>query len=74
LQDEEDENEEMFFISFILIGICLNVGAQDVEVFAQLGHTGVVTSVAFSPDGKKIISGSWDNTIKLWDIASNRGI
>ena len=31
-------------------------------------HTDQVHSVAFSPDGKKIISGSKDETIKIWDF------
>ena len=30
------------------------------------GHTGDVNSVAISPDGKYIVSGSSDDTIKLW--------
>ena len=30
------------------------------------GHSNSVTSVAYSPDGRKIISGSWDKTIKIW--------
>ena len=28
------------------------------------GHTGPVTSVAISSDGKTIVSGSWDETIR----------
>ncbi|MEE1203610.1 MAG: hypothetical protein UHN59_04835, partial [Bacteroidales bacterium] len=31
------------------------------------GHSEYVYSVAYSPDGTKIISGSKDKTIKIWD-------
>ena len=30
-------------------------------------HSSYVMSVAFSPDGTKIVSGSLDKTIKVWD-------
>ena len=31
------------------------------------GHSGFVFSVAYSPDGKHVVSGSADNTVKVWD-------
>jgi glucose repression regulatory protein TUP1 len=37
------------------------------------GHRNSVYSVAFSPDGKSLISGSWDKTIKMWDLTTPRG-
>ena len=34
------------------------------------GHTTVVQSVAFSPDGKRVVSGSGDNLAKIWDAST----
>ncbi|MBO1350910.1 MAG: trypsin-like peptidase domain-containing protein [Hormoscilla sp. GUM202] len=36
------------------------------------GHSSSVTSVAISPDGKLLASGSWDKTIKIWNLGSGR--
>ena len=38
------------------------------------GHTSCVTSVAVSPKDKYIVSGSYDNTIRIWDFATGRQI
>jgi WD40 repeat protein len=54
--------------------ILARLPAQEAAVFPQLGHRAVVTSTAFSPDGKRIVSGSDDGTTRLWDAASGKEI
>ena len=34
------------------------------------GHSGSVNSVAYSPDGKHIVSGSGHSAVKVWDAAT----
>lgn len=37
-----------------------------------IGHQGRVNLLAFAPDGKTLVSGSWDQTLILWDLAAKK--
>src|SRR5262249_22318843 len=38
------------------------------------GHTYAVNSLALSPDGKRIVSGGGDKTVKVWDVTTGQVI
>ena len=53
-----------------LDAILASVSFESPWLQAFAGHTDYVNSVAFSPDGTTLVSGSDDGTVRLWDIAS----
>jgi WD40 repeat protein len=51
-------------------GACL---AQEIKEQAILrGHTHDVSSIQFTNDGSALVSGSYDSTVKVWDVRTGR--
>jgi WD40 repeat protein len=53
-----------------IVGEAVAQGKPNAEVVPQVGHSALVTSVAFSPNARQVLSGSQDSSLKLWDVAS----
>ena len=49
-----------------------NCFAQQPKLMLPIGHTSGIKSAIFSPDGKKIVTISMENTIKMWDVVSGK--
>ena len=45
---------------------------EEINTFS--GHTNRVTCVAFSHDGKYVVSGAMDNTVRMWDVSTGKQI
>ena len=52
------------------INVFQEVRAADARLAVLSGHDGAVMSAAFSPDGRRIVTASGDQTARIWDAAT----
>lgn len=62
--------------ALVLIFTAIDLSAQEypLETVIQRGHRAAVRTVAYSPDGNFLATGSRDNSIKLWQVSTGREI
>ena len=62
------------FLLFFGIPIALSGADEKRELLLPLGHSGYIKSVAFTPDGKCVFTGSVDGSVRLWDVGTGKTI
>lgn len=62
----------LLFIIHYSLFITHCIFAQSPEIKVQIGHSGIITQVVLSPDGRLVLSASHDRTLKLWEVVTGR--
>ncbi|MCC6235315.1 MAG: WD40 repeat domain-containing protein [Verrucomicrobiales bacterium] len=44
--------------------------AAGTRMHALTGHSNVISSLSFTSDGKTLLTGSWDKTVRRWDVTT----
>ena len=70
--EEAKVNQQMLADAYKLMA---DARIKAMKAVASLaGHTNRVMSVAFSPDGQHIVSGSVDNLVKVWSVSGGKEV
>ncbi len=59
------------FVFFIIFQSVV-YSKEEAEILIQTGHSNGITAITFSPDGHYALSGSHDETLRFWDIATHK--
>ncbi|MDE2827370.1 MAG: hypothetical protein OXL40_08695 [Bacteroidota bacterium] len=58
----------------LMFALSVPAAGQTIWTIGETGHASSVNSVVFSPDGTQLVSGSYDDTIRLWDVATGQEV
>ena len=62
---------KLFYLALIFYSLLfLNAFSQKPELVLQTGHSAIINTMQYSPDGKYFASGSDDGTIKIWETST----
>ena len=83
--DDDDDEDKSSITSVVCstngkIGVCFGnrvriwdlISGKEIKMFE--GHNDKVNSIAFFPNGDKIVSGSKDKTVRIWELISGKEI
>ncbi|WP_165841048.1 WD40 domain-containing protein [Larkinella punicea] len=62
----------LFILFFYLLLASLITYSQKPELVVPVGHTEDIHSLAYSPNGRYVLSGSVDRTLKLWEFGTGK--
>lgn len=56
-----------------LLGLCVQSARAQKPVLLE-GHKKVISSLSFSRDGQRLVSGSWDESVRVWSVKTGKPV